>query len=97
MNKTTSTLSNKSLSTSLNLQLRNTSDSIYCSEMADGHTCETATAPIDQNDETAIQGVAATPVAQRLGGRTPALGELPGGLTVKDYFAKQEKIRIFAA
>ena len=65
--------------------------------MADGHTCETATAPIDQNDETAIQGVAATPVAQRLGGRTPALGELPGGLTAKDYFAKQEKICIFAA
>lgn len=55
--------------------------------MADGYTCKTATAPIDQNDETAIQGVAATPV----------LGELPGGLTAKDYFAKQEKIGIFAA
>ena len=24
------------------------------------------------------------------------LGELPGGLTAKDYFAKQEKTRIFA-
>lgn len=26
----------------------------------------------------------------------PALGESLGGLTTKDYFAKQEKIRIFA-
>lgn len=43
--------------------------------MADGHTCETATAPIDQNDETAIQGVAATPAAQRPGSSPPALGE----------------------
>ena len=31
---------------------------------------------------------AATPDTQRPGGRPPALGELPGGLTAKDYFAK---------
>ena len=35
-----------------------------------------------------IQGVAATPNTQRPGGRPPALGESPGGLTAKDYFAK---------
>ncbi len=64
--------------------------------MADGHTCETATAPIDQNDETAIQGVATAPAAQRPGSRPPTLGESPGRLTAIDYFAKQEKIRIFA-
>lgn len=38
----------------------------------------------------------ATPAAQRSGGRPPALGELLGGMTAKDYFAKQEKICIFA-
>ena len=37
------------------------------------------------------------PAAQRAGGRPPALGEPPEGLTPKDYFAKQEKICIFAA
>ena len=44
------------------------------------------------HDRTALQRVAATPVAQRHGSRTAALGELYGGLTAKDYFAKQEKI-----
>ena len=56
----------------------------------------TATVPIVRNDRTAIQGVAATPAVQRPGGRPNALGELYGGLTAKEYFAKQEKIRIFA-
>ena len=46
------------------------------------------------HDRTALQRTAAAPAAQRLGSCPPALGELPGGLTVKDYFAKQEKIRI---
>ena len=48
----------------------------------------TATVPIVRNDRTAIQGVAAAPVAQRPGSRPPALGELHGGLTAKEYFAK---------
>ena len=39
-------------------------------------------------DESSIQEVATTPVAQRPGGRPPTLGESPGGLTFKDYFAK---------
>ena len=42
------------------------------------------------------QRVATTPAAQRFGGRPPTLGESHGELTDKDYFAKQEKIRIFA-
>ena len=56
----------------------------------------TATITIVRKDGTAIQGAAATPVAQRPGSRSPAMGELSGGLTAKDYFAKQEKICIFA-
>lgn len=49
------------------------------------------------HDRAALEGVAATSAAQRPGGCPPALGELYRGLTTKDYFAKQEKIRIFAA
>lgn len=55
----------------------------------------TATITIVRKDRTAIQGAAATPAAQRPGSRPPALGESLGGLTAKDYFAKQEKICIF--
>ena len=39
-------------------------------------------------DESSIQGAATTPDTQRPGGRPPALGEPPEGLTAKDYFAK---------
>ena len=38
------------------------------------------------HDRVALQGAAATPDTQRPGGRPPALGELPGGLTAKDCF-----------
>ena len=40
------------------------------------------------HDRVALQGAAATPDTQRPRGRPPALGESPGGLTAKDYFAK---------
>ena len=43
---------------------------------------------IDRDDRVALQGVAKTPDTQRSGDCTKVLGESPGGLTAKDYFAK---------
>ena len=40
------------------------------------------------HDRVALQRTATTPDTQRPGGRPPALGEPPEGLTTKDYFAK---------
>ena len=40
------------------------------------------------HDRATFEGVAATPAAQRPGSSPPAMGELSGGLTAKDYFAK---------
>ena len=41
---------------------------------------------IERDDRAALQRAAATPATQRPGGRPPALGELPGGVTDKDCF-----------
>ena len=48
----------------------------------------TATVAINRDDRVTLQRVAATPDTQRSGGRPPALGESPGGLTAKDCFAE---------
>lgn len=45
-------------------------------------------AAIDRDDRVALQRAATMPAAQRPGGRPPALGESPGGLTAKDCFAE---------
>ena len=51
---------------------------------------------IDRDDLVALQRVDTTPAAQRSESRPPALGESHGGVTVRNYFAKQEKMCIFA-